>query len=242
MLLEVEGKQYKITVSDTTVGVHVVGVKDSFVELSVHHQIPRHELLAYLQINHTRIQKEAEQAVIAHTEWMEIPLFDKKHIIKVDTKTKSPYLRANTVFAPHLPHTLPQIEQLKTNLLQQSILEIIGDWEERLGFMLGDISVKPLRIKDYRLSKDKRSITYAKKLADINTDMLAYIIATSIFDYLDLHTDQRTHLYEKYVRDWKYKMKVYAYEKGITPQSTYHMRSSSDVLDLSVSEQTSRHQ
>ncbi len=213
MLLEIEGKQYRIIISDVTRGIHIVGISNAIIELSVYHQIPRHELLTYLQVNHTLIQKEAGKVISPDIEWMEVQLFGKKYIIKADCRTKMPFLKGTTILASRLPRTPRQLERLKTDILRDQILEMVGSWEERLDFILNNILIKSLRISDYYLSKDKSSISYAKKLTDVDPGMLNYIIAMSIFDYLHLNEDQRTLLYEKYVKDWKYLMKVYAYEK-----------------------------
>jgi len=214
MLIELEGKQYKITISDTVAGIQLVGVRDAVVELAVHHQVPRHELMAYLQVHHARLQKEARKADRIDNPFLEMQLFDKKHIIKEDSKTKVPFRKGNILYVPALPKNTKQIDLLKIHILRDYLSEQIGSWEERLSFLLNQINLKSLRVHDYRLSRDDSAIAYAKSLAEVHTDMLDYIVASSVFDYLGLSTAQRSPLYEQYVKDWKYLAKVYTYERS----------------------------
>jgi predicted metal-dependent hydrolase len=212
MILELHGHHIEIIPDETNDNISVRS-KNGKIQVFAPSQMPQTELSAYLTKYLKQITKQAEKSDIAQTEHS-LRLFDNTYTLLIDRSTRKAYMRGKIIYVHSIPKNERQTQELQNQLLHTDITKSIGLWEERLGFLLDNITLKALPKQLFIVKRDKNQIVFSKRLTSFSLDMLNYIVAKSIFSFLQLSQESTEELCKHYIRDWKHLHRILAFDNN----------------------------
>ncbi|HMR19619.1 MAG TPA: DUF45 domain-containing protein [Sphingobacterium sp.] len=211
--MELQGYPFEIIPDETCNSIQVRLSKNGKLQVIVHPQTPQKELITYLTKNLKQIKKKIDKSVPLEDN-TSIHIFDSSYAVQIDHNARTAYIRGKAVYVNTLPTTEKQTERLKQKLLVAQITQIIGFWEEQLGFLLDEITLKTIPKRYFVVHRSKSQLVFSKKLVNLSLDMLQFVVAKSVFDYLALSNKQEEILYQQHIPDWKHLVRVFDYEQG----------------------------
>lgn len=214
-MMELEGSQFEIIPDEANSGIQVRATKNGKTQVVAHPQTPQQELIVYLKKYIKANEKHIAPPELPG-EHMTIRVFDELYTTRIDPYARRPYIRDKAIYT-HAPHNSEkQIQQLKNHLLQTQLMLLVGAWEERLDFLLVDVTLKTLPKRLFIAYRGESKIVFSKKLTDTTLEMMNFVVANSIFYYLQLPEQQAITLYERYVPNWKHCLRVFEHERMLT--------------------------
>lgn len=209
MYIEVEGQNYLITVHASVEKITVSGIKSDYIQISAPANLPQSELLVYLKNNKNQLIKSFNK----ENKIQKIEIFDQSLSLVIKENLREPYMQNNIIYGSDGISTSAQEQKLKEKLLLQVLMNLIGQWEERLGYMLNEIKLRLLKTNHYTVCYKTNNMTFSKSLINRNLNFISYIVATAVLDTLKINDGRREQLLDKHVKDWKFSKKINSYDR-----------------------------
>lgn len=209
MEIELNGVSFRVIADVRREGIIVQGdISDNNANVYVHPRTPHNELIAFLEVY---LQKPSPASAISCDGVVdELSLFGQTYTVQVDKNATKPYIQGQSIRTTRF--TKGSTLALQKHLLHQYITQLIGDWEDELGFILNEIHIRKLPKNPYVVHEKNLTIVYAERLMLHSLSFIAYVVAKSVFDLRKCPIAQSHSLLTKHVSDWKHNQRVYDFE------------------------------
>lgn len=205
MFIEIEGTYYEL-VGTSEAGIRIARTGAQKKTIYAQPGISMDEIKAY-------IRQFAKEQVADPTEdeerlsFFTLELFDKKYNVRLlpDSHQK-PFIKKELILAGanlFRRRERSKIEDdIRSQLFEQTILDLVGSWEEELGILVDQVSFRKLSRSHYTMQQDPKQLTFSKHNVLLSRRLNEYIVAMAMTDLVD-PTLQTSTFWNSHFPDWR---------------------------------------
>ncbi|MEJ5056174.1 hypothetical protein [Sphingobacterium sp. MYb382] len=144
-------------------------------------------------------------------------IFDRSWPLKISSHRIKPYFNNHILHAYVADKGLSAVQRdrLIQEILQERLLVMVGNWEERLSCLIPNVAFRKLKTNPYSICLKKKLITFDKNLHRLKMEVLDYGVFLAISTYENLSEKTLLSLRERHFPLYKNYDKVLAYEYGL---------------------------
>lgn len=107
--------------------------------------------------------------------------------------------------------------KIKEELLEQAVLQQIGQWEEKLNLLIPSVIFRKSKNKPYTVQRVQERICFDKGISNLSLEAIGYCVFKAVASYSAIEEERRRRLIEKHFPTWKTLEKIITYGYKINP-------------------------
>ncbi|GGH19714.1 M48 family metallopeptidase [Sphingobacterium alkalisoli] len=215
MIIEVDGYTFRIFVESSSKSIVIGGYRNQMIYLHVPHTFPTAELYAFIRANKRLINSYITNSY-SEKQFDNFQIFDRVYTLVIKARTSNPYLLADKIYSSAYPIHENAVKHMQYSLLLQQLTLQISTWEEHLHLLISEIKIRKLKTNYFTVCTRDKRITFSADLIQKSVGFISFICGEAVMCLMNINSQERAHLMDRFVKDWKLHEKNVSYEREYT--------------------------